>query len=254
MKARSVLSTSIASALFGVNVAHAELKVCDNAAGFKGKDTFYSWHVNRADADDCLTMYDDVGGRHFRVTFSLGNQNMEYQEDAIGGMGWRSGSASAVIHYKAALWKVTGNATLSLYGWTCEGMRSQEYYVVENWGTSSVAGADKFVPWDAAINSLARRVGTVRSDAGVYDIYITKRMDAPHACHNDLRTFYQYWSVRQNRNSTNTNNKITFARHANAWSLGNRGFVKSAVPSGYQIMAIEGLASSSGVGDLSTWK
>jgi endo-1,4-beta-xylanase len=187
-------------------------------------------------------MFDDTA-RHFEINWSLDGNG----SDAVGGMGWSTGDAKAVISYNAGYWNASGKASLQLYGWTCNGTTPQEYYVVENWGS------EKYVPWDPANGRLAKSLGTVKSDGGTYDIFKTKQINAGHGCGTGGKDFFQYWSVRTDRRPSG-NQSITFANHAAAWAASKRGFYTKGVSKGYQVMGAEGLNTSSGTLNMTTWK
>src|SRR5688572_23599349 len=200
------LALALTFSLTGTANAEADRTLTANETGYHNGYFFSYWK--------------DSGN----VTMKLGaNGNYSYQwsniNNHVGGKGWKPGSSTRVVNYSGSF-NVNGNGYLALYGWMTNPL--VEYYVVENFGNYNPSTG-------------ATRIGSVNSDGGTYDLYRTQRVNQPSIQGN--ATFYQYWSIRQQKRTGGT---ITVANHFNGWraaglTLGSHD---------YQIMATEGYQSS----------
>ena len=257
-----LLGGSLAFAPASAQAASITKTICDPAAdsdsGF-GSGTyrghFYSWfELSQNNIKDCkvnIGFYND-SGRHFRAEWDMAKS---WGEDAVGGLGWSSGSRDRKMGYNVG--ELTSNssiqkALIALYGWSCRGNTSQEYYVVDTW-----KGPGKFVPWDENAGAPASSKGTVRANGATYDVYVVDRNGAQYCGDGSSRAFEQFWSVRRSPTKVGDNHNMDFRPHVNRWDNSDLGFDRRGLGNGYQIFAVEVFGDANtnhkGAVDASVW-
>lgn len=191
-----------------------ERRICDNQTGMHRGHFFTFW---KSGGDACMTLAQQ------------GSYTADYRlaarENLVAGKGWRLGSQTRTIGYKVDRFEAGSNSYLTLYGWSVDPLI--EYYVVEDWGSNFTPPGDG-----------AKRLGTLRSDGGVYAIYRTQRVQQPSI--RGTQTFHQYWSVRTQRQTFGKKRKITFANHVAAWRKVGMRLGRMD----YQVLATEGFGST----------
>ncbi|KAG6864544.1 hypothetical protein C0991_008860 [Blastosporella zonata] len=170
---------------------------------------FYSLYMEDSSSSTTMTDY----GATYSLTW--GSDVV----DVVAGVGWNPGSAQTITYN--GTFSTTGNAYLSVYGWTTSPL--VEYYIVESYG-------------DYNPGSGSTVIGTVTSDGGTYDIYHLTRTNAPSIL-SSSSNFDQYWSIRT---SNRVGGTVTTANHFNAW----KALGLSMGTFNYQILATEGYESS----------
>jgi endo-1,4-beta-xylanase len=198
-------------------------EVCSNRTG--GHDGFF-FTFWKDGGEACMTL--DGRGRYGTHYDLSGRKNL------VAGKGWRTGSATRRVGYRAARFDAGSNSYLTLYGWSVDPLI--EYYVVDNWGASFKPPGE-----GAAV------LGTVTTDGGTYEIFRTTRTQKPSI--RGTQTFDQFWSVRTERRPLGADAVITFADHVAAW----RELGMELGTMDYQVMATEGFGSVGG-SDIAVWE
>ena len=221
MTLTTIATRLLASALCAATVAcatpaEAPQEICSNRTG-EHDGFFYTFWKDGGEA--CMSL--GLRG-HYAIDYDLtGRKNL------VVGKGWRTGSPTRTVGYRADRFDAGSNSYLTLYGWSVDPLI--EYYVVDSWGTGFKPPGE-----GAAV------IGTVTVDGGTYEIYRTTRVEKPSI--RGTQTFDQFWSVRTERRPTGEDATITFADHVAAWR--KHGMELGTM--NYQVMATEGFGSVGG--------
>ena len=216
----AVLCASVAAC---ATPASGPQPVCSNRTGTHD-GYFYTFWKDGGEA--CMTL--GARGR-YAIDYDLsGRKNL------VVGKGWRTGSETRTVGYRADRFDAGANSYLTLYGWSVDPLI--EYYVVDSWGANFKPPGE-----GAAV------LGTVTTDGGTYEIYRTTRVEKPSI--RGTQTFDQFWSVRTERRPTGADATISFPKHVAAW----RALGMDLGTMDYQVMATEGFGSVGG-SDITVWE
>jgi len=210
LKVLACLCTAIA---FGGATVNAETLTTNETGTDEG--FYYTFWKDTGDASFTL----ETGGR-YQSQWNSSTNNW------VGGKGWNPGGRKAVNYEGYYGVDSTQNSYIALYGWTRDPLI--EYYVIESFGSydpSSCSGGQDF--------------GTFESDGGTYKIRRCERVQQPSI--EGTQTFYQYFSVRQNKKGFgNISGTVTTGNHFDAWA--SAGLNLGAHD--YMVLATEGYQST----------